>query len=682
MSLGKVTDIEKRIAAAQAAIDKKTGVAAGSNSGFSIKNPIPVWMRPGRAPAAAAANKRIAAVVGAPAASAKSGYFSSLLSSLPSFTRKSARANPFAGMKGAKPYDSFSKGNALTLSSDDPITPLTTAEKAEIASQEALARVSPNRSSLNKYRSMVPAPLFLNPSSVSSSLQGARDYMTTLKEGTNWKKVTQNTGGKNVITSIDPLHEKAEWSKNAAGRAGSKFYQNVVFDTYPDASIYGQAANFKRANGTVVDPTAFITERKGSSKIRVYGKTPADLDLVVREGSRRIIKQQLNTYTKKLGERSDTDKKKWDGIVKQRQDMKNQTLKKVSKMYGDYLKSISEALNKQLKIDNEQIEIQTNAFINDEIPEFARDSVYIPKPLEIKGASGNANAMAKGEAAKAVTVDTIKTGMEAAAKGAPAPAVPLNAVAAPAVAAPAAAPKTQSGLFGFLGFGSTAAAAAPVARLEPSPSEPAISRNDYRNLVASGKGKVPALTALNPVLTVGPPLPGLPSPPPPPPPPPPALNPISAPSGPQPPSGPPSPSETPPPPPPLSAADQAARNANAAAAAKRNANAAAAAQRNANAAAAAQRNANAAAAAQRNANAAAAAQRNAAAAPPIAAAAPPVPPPAVEPLVAKRPNVRLEPAPPPPPPGVSGPAPKQGGGRRRTNMRNRRSHRHTNRSRR
>jgi hypothetical protein len=45
----------------------------------------------------------------------------------------------------------------------------------------------------------------------------------------------------------------------------------------------------------------------------------------------------------------------------------------------------------------------------------------------------------------------------------------------------------------------------------------------------------------------------------------------------------------------------------------------------------------------------------------------------------------LEPAPPPEPKGVSGSAPKQplsGGGRRRTNMRNRSSHRRTNRSRR
>ena len=462
--------------------ERKALDAARAAAGVGALAPAPLVAGLG-APASGAASPTAGAAapvvaappVVAPAAAARSGFFSSLpsasslYSSLPSLTRKStpapANVNPFAGKKGATSYPSYSSGNALTLSSVDPITPLTSAEKAEILRREAVGQIVPNKSTLNKYRSEVPAPLFLNRSSLSSRLQGARNYMTTLKEGTDWKRATQNSAGKNIITALDPMYEKADWSESASGRAGSKFYQNVVLDTYPDASTYGKAANFKRANGTLVDPTAFITERKEKSKIRVYGKTPDELDLVVREGSRRIVKQQLNAYTKKLTERSVTDKKKWDGIVQQKQDAKNKTMKKVSKMYGDYLTSIRDALDKQMKADNEQLEIQTAALINDEIPTFVADSVYIPKPVEIKGAKNAANATAKSDAAKAVTVETIKAGMEAAAKGAPVPAVPLNAVVAP--------PAAPAGLFNRF-FGSKPAAPAPPAPPAPAPPAPPV----------------------------------------------------------------------------------------------------------------------------------------------------------------------------------------------------------------
>jgi hypothetical protein len=74
-----------------------------------------------------------------------------------------------------------------------------------------------------------------------------------------------------------------------------------------------------------------------------------------------------------------------------------------------------------------RVKIEKIALINDAIPAFVNDSVYIPQQIRITDAKNDANAKAKSDAAKAVTLETLKAGMEAAVKGVAPPAVPVNA---------------------------------------------------------------------------------------------------------------------------------------------------------------------------------------------------------------------------------------------------------------
>ena len=404
-----------------------------------------------------------------------SGMFSKL-PSMPTFSRKSEPSNPFLDIQRSRNFKTKPFGHT----------------EYESFGQNVPTKDAPKMSETNRLALFPKSSL--SPSALKLSMQDTRNKWTTLTEGKDWKVAVMSTSGKR-----DKFKDEVDWSGNQIGRVGmgpgSKFFQNVMFDGYPDATKYAYAQDykFKNASGKVdpkrlMEPSAFITEKREATPVRVYGSSSSEVDLVAREAARRFKKDRVDTYTKEYTNRVATDKKRWQNLVDGVQNTKNTTMKKVRKVYGDYLMSVKNALDKQESLDNEQLEIQAITLINKAIPEFIEGSVdatgkitkdgsvFIPTPLTIKGAKNETNAKAKGEASLGVTIETITNGIVPIVSAIKAPTVPVNsAVVAPKPSGFASG--FGSGFAGFFGasktpepVGASSAVVAPSPVGAPSPA--------------------------------------------------------------------------------------------------------------------------------------------------------------------------------------------------------------------
>jgi hypothetical protein len=412
--------------------------------------------------------------------SAPSSSWFSKLPSMPTFSSKSESSNPFLDIQRSRNFKSKPFGHT----------------EYESFGQNVRKEDAPKMSETDRLTRLKES---LSPSALKLSMQDTRNRFTTLTEGKDWKVAVMSTSGKR-----DKFKDEVDWSGNQIGRvgmgAGSKFFQNVTFDGYPDATKYAYAQDykFKNASGKVdpkriMEPSAFVTERRESTPVRVYGSSSNEVDLVAREAARRFKKDRVDTYTKEYTSRIASDKKKWQNLVDGVQNTKNTTMKRVRKVYGDYLMSVKNALDKQESLDNEQLEIQAITLINRAIPEFIEGvvdatgkvtkdgSVFIPTPLTIKGAKNETNAKAKGEAALGVTIETITNGIVPIVSALKPPTVPVNS-------APVA-PK-PSGFTGFFSFG--AKPEPPAANAQARLNTPLTVANPLLSATAS-----PAVTVSN-----------------------------------------------------------------------------------------------------------------------------------------------------------------------------------------
>jgi len=416
--------------------------------------------------------------------SGSSSSWFSKLPSMPTFPSKSESSNPFLDIQRSRNFKTKPFGNTKYESLGKNVR---NEEPPKMSEMDRLARLKES----------------LSPSALKLTMQDTRNRFTTLTEGKDWKVAVMSTSGKR-----DKFKDEVDWSGNQIGRvgmgSGSKFFQNVMFDGYPDATKYAYAQDykFKNASGKVdpkriMEPSAFITERRESTPVRVYGSSSSEVDLVAREAARRFKKDRVDTYTKEYTSRVASDKKRWQNLVDSVQNTKNATMKKVRKVYGDYLMSVKNALDKQEALDNEQLDIQAITLINKAIPEFIEGvvdasgkitkdgSVFIPTPIFIKGAKNETNAKAKGEASLGVTIETITNGIVPIVSALKPPTVPVNSAAAPA---PAAKP---SGFAGFFSFG---------AKPEPSTNKPVNAQARLNS----------ALTVVNPLIAATSTPPGTP----------------------------------------------------------------------------------------------------------------------------------------------------------------------------
>lgn len=416
-----------------------------------------------------------------------SGMFSKL-PSMPTFSRKSEPSNPFLDIERSRNFKTKPFGHT----------------QYESFGQNVRKEDPPKMSETNRLARLKES---LSPSALKLSMQNTRNKWTTLTEGKDWKVAVMSTSGKR-----DKFKDEVDWSGNQIGRVGmgpgSKFFQNVMFDGYPDATKYAYAQDykFKNASGKVdpkriMEPSSFITEKREATPVRVYGSSSSEVDLVAREAARRFKKDRVDTYTKEYTNRVASDKKRWQNLVDGVQNTKNTTMKKVRKVYGDYLMSVKNALDKQESLDNEQLEIQAITLINKAIPEFIEGvvdatgkvtkdgSVFIPTPLTIKGAKNETNAKAKGEASLGVTIETITNGIVPIVSAIKAPTVPVNSVGV--------APKPSgfasgfgSGFSGFFGASKT-----PEPVVAPSPVGAPSPANAQARLNAP-------LTVVNPLFSL------------------------------------------------------------------------------------------------------------------------------------------------------------------------------------